>query len=65
MLAIPSHEWVAMQEFAAERKLLSPTEAGILALVTGARPGVPSELQAKRLLAFKERVVDNGYEYLS
>ena len=29
---------------------------GILALVTGARPGVPSELQAKRLLAFRDRV---------
>ena len=64
VLEIPPHEWVAMQEFAAARRLLSPTDAGILALVTGARPGVPSELQAKKLLAFKQRVVDNGYDYL-
>ena len=65
VLAIPTHEWVAMAEFAAPRKLLSPAEAQMLALVTGARPGLPSELQAKRLLAFKQRVVDNGYAYLS
>lgn len=65
VLQVPTHEWVAMQEFAAGRRLLSPTEAGILALVTGARPGVPSEKQSKILLDFKQRVIDNGYEYLT
>jgi hypothetical protein len=65
VLAVPAHEWVAMAEFAASRRLLSPAEAQILALVTGARPGIPSELQSKRLLALKDRVIDNGYAYLS
>jgi hypothetical protein len=65
VLAIPAHEWVAMAEFAAPKKLVSPAEAQMLALVTGARPGLPSELQSKRLLAFKQRVIDNGYSYLT
>jgi hypothetical protein len=62
---IPPHEWLAMQNFAASRRLLSPTVAGILALVTGARPGVPSEKQSRILLEFKQRVIDNGYDYLN
>lgn len=65
VLEIPAHEWVAMQEFGVARRLLSPTEAGVLALVTGARRGIPSELQSRRLLEFKQRVIDNGYQYLS
>ena len=64
VLAVPAHEWVAMQQFAASRRLLSPSDAGILAYVTGARPGVPTEKQAQRLLAFRQRVIDGGYEYL-
>lgn len=63
VLAIPAVEWAAIQEFAVDHRLLTPTDAGILALVTGARPGVPSERQAARLLEIQRRVIDNGYHY--
>ena len=63
VLAVNPKEWAAMLEFAAARRLMSPTDAGILALVTGTRPRIPTEKQSARLLDFKQRVVDHGYEY--
>ena len=38
----------------------SPHRRGILDLVTGRNPGVPSEAQAKRLLALRQRAADSG-----
>lgn len=54
-------QWVAVQEFLRTSRLLSPTDAGILDLVTGRRPGVPSEAQAKRLLGLHQRASDRGF----
>jgi AIPR protein/Abortive infection phage resistance protein N-terminal domain len=62
-MAIPRDEWAAIQRFAQERRLLSPTDAGILALVTRANPAIPSEKQAARLMELRQRVSASGYDY--
>jgi hypothetical protein len=62
-MAIPRDEWTAIQRFAQERRLLSPADAAILAMVTRANPAVPSEKQAARLLALRDRVSASGYDY--
>jgi hypothetical protein len=54
-------EWVAVQEFMRGTRLLSPTDASILDLVTGRRPGVPSEAQARRLMALHQKAADSGF----
>ena len=54
-------QWVAVQEFLRSSRLLSPTDAGILDLVTGRKPGVPSEAQAKRLLGLHQKASDHGF----
>lgn len=61
VLTMQPSEWVAVQEFLSNNRLLSPDDAGILDLVTGRRPGVPSEAQAKRLLAMHKRAADSGF----
>jgi hypothetical protein len=63
VLAVPREEWLAIQNFAQQRRLLSPTDAGILAVVTRSNPGVPSERQAIRLMELQKRVSANGYDY--
>ncbi len=45
-LAVTRDEWLAIKRFAETRGLLSPTEAGILGVVTRSTPGIPSEKQA-------------------
>jgi hypothetical protein len=62
-LAIPRYEWEAIQRFAKDRGLLGPTDAGILAVVTGSSGNIPSEKQALRLIQLRQRVADNGYDY--
>jgi len=62
-LAVPRDEWLAIRRFAQQRRLLSPTEAGILELVTRPNPGIPSERQAARLMALRQRVSANGYDH--
>jgi hypothetical protein len=62
-LAVPRDEWLAIQRFAQQRRLLSPTEAGILELVTRPNPGIPSERQAARLMELRQRVSANGYDH--
>jgi hypothetical protein len=62
-LAIPRSEWLAIQQFAQQRRLLSPIEAGILELVTRSNPGIPSERQAARLMELRQRVSANGYDH--
>lgn len=61
VLSMQPSEWVSVQEFLRGSRLLSPTDAGILDLVTGRRPGVPSEAQAKRLLALLQKAADSGF----
>jgi hypothetical protein len=63
VLAVPRDEWLAIQRFAQERRLLSPTDAGILALVTRPNPGLPSEKQAARLMELRQRVSASGYDH--
>ncbi len=62
-LAVPRNEWLAIQRFAQQRKLLTPTEAGILELVTRLNPGIPSERQAARLMELRQRVSASGYDH--
>ena len=62
-LAIPRNEWLAIQRFAQQRRLLTPTEAGILELVTRLNPGIPSERQAARLMELRQRVSASGYDH--
>jgi hypothetical protein len=62
-LAIERDEWLAIQQFAQQRRLLSPAEAGILAVVTRNTPGIPTERQAARLMDLRQRVSSNGYDY--
>jgi hypothetical protein len=62
-MAIPRDEWVAIQHFAREHRLLSPTDAGILALVTRTNTAIPSEKQAARLLELRRRVSASGYDF--
>ena len=54
-------EWVAVQEFLRGSRLLSPTDASILDLVTGRRSGIPSELQSRRLMALHKKASDSGF----
>jgi hypothetical protein len=63
ILAVPRDEWLAIQRFAEERRLLSPTDAGILALVTRLTPSLPSERQAARLMELRQRVSASGYDH--
>ena len=65
VLAIDPREWLAIKDFARSKRILTETDAGILALVTGAKPGVPSERQAARLIELRKKAVNNGYEYRS
>ena len=61
VLSMQPSEWVAVQEFLRASRLLSPKDADILDLVTGRKPDVPSESQAKRLMALHQRAADSGF----
>ena len=61
--AVSRDEWLAIQRFAEQRRLLTPAEAGILALVTRPNPGIPSERQAARLMELRRRVSASGYDH--
>ena len=63
VLAVPRDEWLEIQRFAQEHRLLTPTDAGILALVTRPNPGLPSERQAARLMELRQRVSASGYDH--
>ena len=63
VFAVSRDEWLAIQRFAQQRRLLTPAEAGILALVTRPNPGIPSERQAARLMELRQRVSASGYDH--
>lgn len=65
VMAIEEREWKALERFCQAKRLLTDVEAGILPLVTGRRPGIPTELQAGRLLKLRERAKANGHGYAS
>jgi hypothetical protein len=54
-------QWVAVEEFLRSSRQLSPTDASILDLVTGRKPGVPSEAQSKRLLGLLQKAAERGF----
>jgi hypothetical protein len=62
VLEIPREEWVEISLYALRNRLLSPTEAGIMELVTRQNTGIPSEKQAARLLKVQQRVIAHGYK---
>lgn len=55
-------EWVSVQEFGSSKRLVSPKEIDLLALVTGRKQGFPTEAQCKVLLALLQKCVDHGYQ---
>lgn len=55
-------EWLALEEFAKGRRIMSPADASILAMVTGRKAGFPSEAQSQRLLQLLQRAVELGFE---
>jgi hypothetical protein len=63
VLAIEPREWMELERFCKTTRLLTEKDVGILALVTGTRPGLPSELQSRHLLGLRDRAVAHGYRY--
>lgn len=55
-------EWVALEEFARGKRLLTEKDAGILALVTGRKVGFPTEAQCKALVVLLERAKAMGFD---
>ena len=58
---IPTTTWQSVREFSIAHKLVSPTDASILDLVTGRKSGFPSERQSARLLAVLQKAKDHGF----
>lgn len=54
-------EWKRVHAFCRENRLLSPADNDIVGLMTGARPRVPSERQAVRLLDIRQRALEHGF----
>lgn len=55
-------EWLALEEFAKGKRLLTEKDAGILALVTGRKVGFPTEAQCKVLVNLLEKAKGLGFE---
>lgn len=58
---IPTTEWASLEEFLSTNRLLSPSEQSVLGLMTGRRPGVPSEKQASWLLRIRDKATSHGF----
>lgn len=56
-------EWVALEEFTRAKRMMTETDQGILAMVTGRKAGFPSEAQSKRLLQLLHRAAELGFEH--
>ena len=63
VVTMQASEWVAVEEFARSRKLLTQTDLDILAFVTGRRPGFPTEAQSARLLKLLATCTEHGFEH--
>lgn len=61
VLAIHASAWMDLELFCKTKRLLTDKDVAILALVTGKRAGLPSELQAGHLLRLRERAMAAGY----
>ena len=59
---IPTEEWERIREFGVGARIVTPTDVGILDLVTGRKSGFPSERQSARLLQVLQKAVDHGYD---
>ncbi|MBG6183050.1 hypothetical protein IWX65_000997 [Arthrobacter sp. CAN_A214] len=65
LLEIPAEHWTELRAFALSNRVGSPTDMGILDLVTGRRPGLPSERQAARLFALVGAANAKGFRTFS
>lgn len=63
VLSLSREEWLGIKQFMQTYKLLSPTDASLLDLVTRPIPKLPTERQSVRLLDIRNRSVLNGYEF--
>ncbi|MGX5716312.1 AIPR family protein [Arthrobacter sp. MAHUQ-56] len=62
ILEISTEDWTELREFALNNRLASPTDLGILDLVTGRRSGFPSERQSARLMALVASANSKGFQ---
>jgi hypothetical protein len=65
LLEVPAAHWIELRDFALSNRVGSPTDIGILDLMTGRRPGLPSERQAARLLALVGAANAKGFKTFS
>lgn len=65
VINISQQDWIQLHDFALSNRLASPTDLSLLQLVTGRRPGVPSERQAARLLKLLDTAMARGFEGVS
>jgi hypothetical protein len=54
--------WGLVQSFCEERRLLSPTDSGVLDVASGRKQGLPSERQSARLLDILIRAEQHGFQ---
>ncbi|MCC3282071.1 AIPR family protein [Arthrobacter caoxuetaonis] len=62
---VPQEDWQQLREFTQRNGISSPTDLGILDIVTGRRPGIPSERQSARLLKLLEAASTRGFQGFS
>ncbi len=65
LLEIPAEHWTELRDFVLSNRVGSPTDMGILDLVTGRRSRLPSERQAARLLALVGAANAKGFRTFS
>lgn len=63
VFSIEGSQWVAVEEFARQNRLITEKELSIIALVTGRKAGFPTEMQSKVLLELLSKCEDNGFEF--
>ena len=62
VFTISKDDWERVRTFGVQAHILTPTDIGILDLVTGRKSGFPSERQSARLLQVLSRANDHGLE---
>ena len=61
VIEVGAEKWNALLDFCVERNLISPTDSGILEVVTGRKRGIPSERQSARALEILDRARKDGF----